>query len=160
MSSGAISSRNIALGFAALVIVLALFAPAAISVLVPQGSSDPAGGEPSGTDPKTEQQQPKQPEPTWANEPLADDWNADSVRQSNGFSGWASGSNSNDEVSETFSDYAPASSGSSAGSSTGSARHRTAQGQGIITSRAQPGAPSVIAPRNNGAPAGKLAITD
>lgn len=160
MSSGVFASRNVALGFAGLVIVLALFAPTAINMLVPHSASDPADVEPSETVPKTEQRQPRQPEPTWADEPLADDWNADSVRQSNGFSGWASGNNTNDEIDESPGDYAPASPAGAGGSSTSSGKSRKTQNQGVITSRAQAGAPSIVAPGKNSAPAGQLTVTD
>lgn len=148
-----------ALGFAGLTVVVAVVAATSLDMFLPSGAAPEPEQQVEEAAPAA-RSAPATPEPTWADEPLADDWNSDSVRQANGFGGWAAGSGgSNDEVDEIdFGDYSPSNGGGSSGVARDPTKPRKVAGQGIVTSRAARNAPAVAAPGT--APAGELTRAD
>lgn len=145
MSLNIFANKNIALGFAGLVVVLAVAAPMATELLVPSDGSEFDTGADAETAPQVAAKAPEQPEPTWSDEPLADDWNTGSVASANGNAGWAGGSKSNSEIDQTFSDFSPTRGGSGT-SFAPPERTRKVAGQGTVTSTAAKNAPSVAGP--------------
>ncbi len=144
MSMSLFANRKLAFGFAGAVVVLAVFAPYAVGMLVPLDQSEPETSNEAVAPVAAEA--PAEPQPSWSDEPLADDWNTDTVSQANGFSGWAAKDSSDDEVDEVFGDFAPRYGGSGSGPSAPSAPSNSKSGQGKITSRAAPGAPAIAPP--------------
>ena len=157
MSMNLFADRKLAFGFAGLTVVIAVVAAIGLDSFTPSPGSEVSSASSAETTPSVAPS-PAQPEPAWADEEFADDWNADSVRQANGFSGWASGTNSKDEIEPTFGDFSPENGGREEKSSPRPGKPRKIEGQGTVTSRAASYAPAVTPP---GASApGKLELAE